>query len=290
MTKKEMIRRIAAELDLDQTLTKKIVQRCLDCIIKVVITEGRIELRDFGVFEIRERAPRIAQNPKTLERVPVPAKKTVKFKVGRLMKLALIGGQGLELAVPGCGDIDDKAGNERVVLHVGEDRTRSVRLAFTPARETRVITGVGHQPVGAAVVRMTVARSGSEDELGPEPTQHPDEDVLLRLPRAQGAVAEVEKLDRCRPQGSSRHPGLVLPLLGRSPCSRLSSSQMEDADLAAMTGQKGNGAATAQLHIIRMSSDGESVQSHLFHFQSLDSTARLPAGCAHRGEAVRTGP
>ena len=44
-----------------------------------------------GVFEIRERAPRIAQNPKTLERVPVPAKKTVKFKIGRLMKLALEG-------------------------------------------------------------------------------------------------------------------------------------------------------------------------------------------------------
>ena len=46
--------------------------------------EVRIELRDFGVFEIRERAPRIAQNPKTLERVPVPPKRTVKFKVGRV--------------------------------------------------------------------------------------------------------------------------------------------------------------------------------------------------------------
>ncbi len=49
-----------------------------------------MEFRDFGVFEIRNRAPRVAQNPKTLERVPVPAKKTVKFKVGRLMKMALL--------------------------------------------------------------------------------------------------------------------------------------------------------------------------------------------------------
>ncbi len=47
------------------------------------------EFRDFGVFEIRTRAPRTARNPKTLEQVSVPTKKTVKFKVGRLMRLGL---------------------------------------------------------------------------------------------------------------------------------------------------------------------------------------------------------
>ena len=47
---------------------------------------NRLEFRDFGVFEIRSRASRIAQNPKTLERVDVPAKRTVKFKMGRLMR------------------------------------------------------------------------------------------------------------------------------------------------------------------------------------------------------------
>lgn len=83
MTKKEMIRRIAAELDLDQTLTKKIVQRCLDCIIEVVITEGRIELRNFGVFEVKHRAARKARNPKTNEVVHVPAKRVVAFQAGK---------------------------------------------------------------------------------------------------------------------------------------------------------------------------------------------------------------
>jgi len=47
---------------------------------------NRLEFRDFGVFETRTRAARTAQNPKTLERVEVPAKRTVKFKMGRLMK------------------------------------------------------------------------------------------------------------------------------------------------------------------------------------------------------------
>ena len=50
---------------------------------------NRLEFRDFGVFEIKERAPRVAQNPKTLERVQVPARRTVKFKVGRLMRETL---------------------------------------------------------------------------------------------------------------------------------------------------------------------------------------------------------
>ena len=70
---------------------KKTVQSFLDNVIRELSEGNRLEFRDFGVFEIRERKPRIAQNPKTLERVPVPAKRTVKFKVGRLMKLALEG-------------------------------------------------------------------------------------------------------------------------------------------------------------------------------------------------------
>ena len=92
-TKKDLIDRIA-----DQTLQKRAaVKRTVQCFLHNVIKElqagHRLEFRDFGVFEIRERAPRMAQNPKTLERVPVPAKRTVKFKIGRLMKSALDGDQ-----------------------------------------------------------------------------------------------------------------------------------------------------------------------------------------------------
>jgi integration host factor subunit beta len=90
-TKKDLIDRIAQETNQKRTAVKKTVQSFLDNVIRELSEGNRLEFRDFGVFEIRQRAPRIAQNPKTLERVPVPAKKTVKFKVGRLMKMALDG-------------------------------------------------------------------------------------------------------------------------------------------------------------------------------------------------------
>ena len=63
----------------------------LDEIITELSKGGRLESRDFGVFETRVRAARAAQNPKTLTRVQVPAKRMVKFKPGRLMKQKLDG-------------------------------------------------------------------------------------------------------------------------------------------------------------------------------------------------------
>ncbi len=83
MTKKDIVRRIAAELDIDQTLTRKVVQNCLDTIIDVLTTEGRIELRNFGVFEVKTRAPRKARNPKTNQVVHVPAKQVITFTAGK---------------------------------------------------------------------------------------------------------------------------------------------------------------------------------------------------------------
>jgi len=90
-TKKDLIERIASETGQRRASVKKTVQCFLDNVIAELSDGNRLEFRDFGVFEIRERAPRIAQNPKTLERVPVPAKKTVKFKIGRLMREAIEG-------------------------------------------------------------------------------------------------------------------------------------------------------------------------------------------------------
>ena len=90
-TKKDLIDRIAMQTKQERTVVKRTVQSFLDNVILELSRGNRLEFRDFGVFEIRQRAPRIAQNPKTLERVPVPAKKTVKFKSGRLMKLRVQG-------------------------------------------------------------------------------------------------------------------------------------------------------------------------------------------------------
>jgi len=86
ITKKELIGRIAENTQAKRVLVKRIVQSFLDEIIAELCEDNRLEFRDFGVFETRTRAARIAQNPKTLERVEVPAKRTVKFKMGRLMK------------------------------------------------------------------------------------------------------------------------------------------------------------------------------------------------------------
>ncbi len=86
VTKKELVDRIAEQTGAKHILVKKIVQGFLDEIIDELSRGNRLEFRDFGVFEARQRAARIAQNPKTLERVHVPAKRTVRFKLGRMMK------------------------------------------------------------------------------------------------------------------------------------------------------------------------------------------------------------
>jgi len=94
ITKKELVDRIADKTNCKRALVKDIVQSLFDEIIEDLGRGNRLEFRDFGVFETKERAARVAQNPKTLQRVNVPAKRTVKFKVGRLMKVKLQ--EGLE--------------------------------------------------------------------------------------------------------------------------------------------------------------------------------------------------
>lgn len=89
VTKKELIDRIAENTQTKRVVVKRIVQNFLDEVVNELVDGNRLEFRDFGVFETRTRAARVAQNPKTLERVPVPAKRTVKFKMGRLMKQKL---------------------------------------------------------------------------------------------------------------------------------------------------------------------------------------------------------
>jgi nucleoid DNA-binding protein len=83
MTKKEMARSIAEEMGLTQEQTKEIIQQGFDGITETLVTEGRIELRNFGVFEVKKRKARKARNPRTGESVMVPEKMVVAFKQGR---------------------------------------------------------------------------------------------------------------------------------------------------------------------------------------------------------------
>ena len=89
ITKKELIDRIAEQTQQKRVHVKRTVQQFLDEIIAELGKGNRLEFRDFGVFETRVRKARKAQNPKTLAPVAVPQKRTVKFKVGRLMKAKL---------------------------------------------------------------------------------------------------------------------------------------------------------------------------------------------------------
>jgi integration host factor subunit beta len=100
VTKKELVDRISDQGHQKRVVVKKIVQSFLDEIIDELGKGNRLEFRDFGVFETKERAARLAQNPKTLQRVHVPPKRTVKFKIGRLMKIRLQQGMKTGASAP----------------------------------------------------------------------------------------------------------------------------------------------------------------------------------------------
>jgi len=86
VTKKEIVKTISEELGLTQLKTKEIVQKTFDAIVEALVEEGRIELRNFGVFEVKKRASRKARNPRTGQRVDVPEKWVVTFKPGKEME------------------------------------------------------------------------------------------------------------------------------------------------------------------------------------------------------------
>jgi nucleoid DNA-binding protein len=86
VTKKDLARAIATELNLSSIVTLQAVQMTLDGITQALVVDGRVELRNFGVFAVRKRRARKARNPRTGERVKVPAKLVVTFKPGREME------------------------------------------------------------------------------------------------------------------------------------------------------------------------------------------------------------
>ncbi len=86
MTKKEIVKEISDDTGLTQLKTKEIVQMTFDAIVETLMTEGRIELRNFGVFEVKRRKARKARNPRTGTRVDVPPKHVVTFKPGKEME------------------------------------------------------------------------------------------------------------------------------------------------------------------------------------------------------------
>ena len=83
IAKNDLVNRIAEKTQAKRVTVKTVIELFLDEIITELARNNRLEFRDFGVFEPRTRDARTAQNPKTLEKVKVPAKRSVKFKIGR---------------------------------------------------------------------------------------------------------------------------------------------------------------------------------------------------------------
>ena len=126
MTKKEIVRTISEEIGLTQLQTKEIVQKTFNAIVETLVEEGRIELRNFGVFEVKRRAPRKARNPRTGEKVFVGEKYVVTFKPGkemenRVRELERQAAARAKLAAESGGSIAEKRGAVTSYDHSPDD-------------------------------------------------------------------------------------------------------------------------------------------------------------------------
>ena len=136
ITKKDLVDRIADDTHCKRILVKHVIQSFLDAIVEELGNGNRIEFRDFGVFESKLRESRQAQNPKTMDKVNVPSRRTVRFKVGRVMKMRMVEApttidEATGLAVEASGSRalkpatggDGSTGQKRRKLRRAADRT-----------------------------------------------------------------------------------------------------------------------------------------------------------------------
>ena len=89
MRKRDIVLKISEDTGIKQVVVKEVVQRTFDSILEALKSGKRIELRNFGVFQVKKRKKRIGRNPKTGEVVPVPERQTVVFKPGLEMKVSI---------------------------------------------------------------------------------------------------------------------------------------------------------------------------------------------------------
>lgn len=117
VTKKEIVKTISEETGINQQQIKTIVQKTFDSIVMTLMEEGRIELRNFGVFQVRPRAARKARNPRTGRQVEVPEKFVVTFKPGKIMEQKVNSIEGTPLAQM----IRDEIASGKLDIAVDED-------------------------------------------------------------------------------------------------------------------------------------------------------------------------
>ena len=96
ITKRELVTLVADKLGMTQSDASRIIECAFEAIAKSLSEGRRWELRDFGVFEVKVRAPRIGRNPLTGEQVPVSERRVVAFHPGKRMKEMVAGADSVE--------------------------------------------------------------------------------------------------------------------------------------------------------------------------------------------------
>jgi nucleoid DNA-binding protein len=129
VTKKEIVKQISERIGLTQLKTKEIVQQTFDAIVETLLEVGRIELRNFGVFEVKKRKARKARNPRTGDRVDVPPKNVVTFKPGKEMEEKVRQMTNVPEFSDDEGDVLAGAGNG---LGDGSAKVRPIRARKAP--------------------------------------------------------------------------------------------------------------------------------------------------------------
>ena len=136
MTKKEIVKQISDRIGLTQLKTKEIVQLTFDAIVDTLLVVGRIELRNFGVFEVKLRKARKARNPRTSERVDVPPKYVVTFKPGkemeeRVRRLTHLPVSGPDAEIDDDEDLTPANGHNRPGVPVGAGKSAKAKVHQT---------------------------------------------------------------------------------------------------------------------------------------------------------------
>ncbi len=137
MTKKEIVKQIADEIQETQLRTKEIVQRTFEAIVDTLIEQGRIELRNFGVFEVKRRKARKARNPRTGEKVDVPPKCVVTFKPGKEMEEKVR--RLAHVPVPLDGDVGNEGRRSNGTASADGDGAARTSRSTRPARARKPV-------------------------------------------------------------------------------------------------------------------------------------------------------
>ena len=104
MTKRELVMMVASKLGLTQNEVSGVVQAMLDTVTEVLADGKRVEIRNFGVFEVRTRDARMGRNPRTGEEVPIARKRIAAFKPGKFLKEWVQEGSGTSPKPGGPGE------------------------------------------------------------------------------------------------------------------------------------------------------------------------------------------